>query len=78
MGACLTDILAGGKDSTVLAHVLTILNEKHKYGLDLLLLSIDEVRSCLWGGWHPLTERRVSQATAMIRSRSALRASGAH
>lgn len=32
----------------MLAHVLTILNEKHKYGLDLLLLSIDEVCSCLW------------------------------
>lgn len=31
----------------MLAHVLTILNERHKYGLDLLLLSIDEVRGYL-------------------------------
>ena len=29
-------------DSTVLAHVLTILNERYDYGLDLYLLSIDE------------------------------------
>lgn len=29
-------------DSTVLAHVLTLLNEKYDYGLDLFLLSIDE------------------------------------
>eukprot|EP00741_Cyanophora_paradoxa_P023573 tig00021590_g22770.t1 len=33
---------SGGKDSTVLAHVLTTLNERHGYGLDLFLLSIDE------------------------------------
>ena len=33
---------AGGKDSTVLAHILTTLNERHSYGLDLFLLSIDE------------------------------------
>ena len=33
---------AGGKDSTVLAHMLTLLNERHGYGLDLFLLSIDE------------------------------------
>eukprot|EP00753_Platysulcus_tardus_P013268 PLAT3649.1.p1 GENE.PLAT3649.1~~PLAT3649.1.p1 ORF type:complete len:117 (+),score=20.59 PLAT3649.1:53-403(+) len=33
---------SGGKDSTVLAHVLTTLNERHSYGLDLKLLSIDE------------------------------------
>ena len=33
---------AGGKDSTVLAHILTLLNERHSYGLDLFLLSIDE------------------------------------
>jgi hypothetical protein len=32
----------GGKDSTVLAHVMTTLNERYKYGLDLFLLSIDE------------------------------------
>jgi len=29
-------------DSTVLAHVLTTLNARHDYGLDLFLLSIDE------------------------------------
>ncbi|KAF8063072.1 NCS6 [Scenedesmus sp. PABB004] len=33
---------SGGKDSTVLAHMLTLLNERHDYGLDLFLLSIDE------------------------------------
>lgn len=32
----------GGKDSTVLAHILTLLNARHSYGLDLFLLSIDE------------------------------------
>lgn len=33
---------SGGKDSTVLAHLLTLLNTKHNYGLKLFLLSIDE------------------------------------
>ncbi|KAA0193974.1 Cytoplasmic tRNA 2-thiolation protein 1 [Fasciolopsis buskii] len=33
---------SGGKDSTVLAHVLKLLNERHNYGAELLLLSIDE------------------------------------
>ncbi|KAK0548529.1 cytosolic thiouridylase subunit Ctu1 [Tilletia horrida] len=33
---------SGGKDSTVLAYVLKALNERHDYGLDLFLLSIDE------------------------------------
>ena len=33
---------SGGKDSTVLASVLKTLNERFSYGLDLLLLSIDE------------------------------------
>ena len=33
---------SGGKDSTVLASVIKTLNERHKYGLDLVLLSIDE------------------------------------
>jgi hypothetical protein len=33
---------SGGKDSTVLASVLNVLNKKHDYGLKLLLLSIDE------------------------------------
>ncbi len=33
---------SGGKDSTVLAYILKHLNEKYKYGLKLVLLSIDE------------------------------------
>ncbi|KAK5113322.1 hypothetical protein LTR85_010939 [Meristemomyces frigidus] len=33
---------SGGKDSTVLASVLKTLNERHGWGLDLVLLSIDE------------------------------------
>jgi cytoplasmic tRNA 2-thiolation protein 1 len=33
---------SGGKDSTVLASVLKTLNERHNYGLNLVLLSIDE------------------------------------
>ena len=33
---------SGGKDSTVLAYVLKVLNERHNYGLDLVLLSVDE------------------------------------
>jgi len=33
---------SGGKDSTVLAHVLTTLNRQYNYGLDLFLLPIDE------------------------------------
>lgn len=33
---------SGGKDSTVLASVLKTLNERYHYGLDLVLLSIDE------------------------------------
>lgn len=33
---------SGGKDSTVLASVLKTLNERHNYGIDLVLLSIDE------------------------------------
>ncbi|KAL3641639.1 cytosolic thiouridylase subunit Ctu1 [Castilleja foliolosa] len=33
---------SGGKDSTVLAYVLSELNRRHDYGLDLFLLSIDE------------------------------------
>ena len=33
---------SGGKDSTVLAHIVTTLNARYNYGLDLLLLSIDE------------------------------------
>lgn len=33
---------SGGKDSTVLAYVLKLLNERYKYGLRLTLLSVDE------------------------------------
>jgi len=33
---------SGGKDSTVLIHVMKTLNERYNYGLDLILLSIDE------------------------------------
>lgn len=33
---------SGGKDSTVLAYVMKLLNERHNYGLKLVLLSIDE------------------------------------
>ena len=33
---------SGGKDSTVLAYVLKMLNERYDYGLKLILLSVDE------------------------------------
>ncbi|KAG9294693.1 hypothetical protein G9A89_008172 [Geosiphon pyriformis] len=33
---------SGGKDSTVLAHIMKLLNEQYDYGLDLFLLSVDE------------------------------------
>lgn len=33
---------SGGKDSTVLAHILKLLNDRHDYGVKLVLLSIDE------------------------------------
>nr|CCC93974.1 conserved hypothetical protein [Trypanosoma congolense IL3000] len=33
---------SGGKDSTVLIHLMKLLNERHGYGIQLLLLSIDE------------------------------------
>lgn len=33
---------SGGKDSTVLAYTLSLLNKRHDYGLDLFLLSVDE------------------------------------
>uniref|UniRef100_A0AC35GW87 Cytoplasmic tRNA 2-thiolation protein 1 C-terminal domain-containing protein n=2 Tax=Panagrolaimus sp. PS1159 TaxID=55785 RepID=A0AC35GW87_9BILA len=34
--------VSGGKDSTVLAHTMNILNQRHQYGLDLYLVCIDE------------------------------------
>jgi cytoplasmic tRNA 2-thiolation protein 1 len=34
--------ISGGKDSTVLAYVLDLLNKRHSYGIELLLLSVDE------------------------------------
>lgn len=33
---------SGGKDSTVLAYIMSLLNRRHDYGLDLFLLSVDE------------------------------------
>lgn len=33
---------SGGKDSTVLAHVMKVLNERYNYGLELILVSVDE------------------------------------
>ncbi len=33
---------SGGKDSTVLAYVLKLLNQRYDYGLRLVLLSVDE------------------------------------
>lgn len=33
---------SGGKDSTVLAYIMKLLNDRHDYGLKLILLSIDE------------------------------------
>lgn len=33
---------SGGKDSTVLAYIMKLLNDRHDYGLKLVLLSIDE------------------------------------
>ncbi|GCB75759.1 hypothetical protein scyTo_0020393, partial [Scyliorhinus torazame] len=33
---------SGGKDSTVLAHVLKVLNERYDYRLNLMLISVDE------------------------------------
>ncbi|XP_016651488.1 PREDICTED: cytoplasmic tRNA 2-thiolation protein 1-like [Prunus mume] len=33
---------SGGKDSTVFAYVLSKLNRRHNYGLELFLLSVDE------------------------------------
>jgi len=33
---------SGGKDSTVLAYVMNLLNKKYDYGLNLFLLSVDE------------------------------------
>ncbi|KAI5189907.1 cytoplasmic tRNA 2-thiolation protein 1 [Nematocida minor] len=34
--------VSGGKDSTVLAHIINLLNSKYRYGLNLKLLCIDE------------------------------------
>lgn len=33
---------SGGKDSTVLAYIMKLLNDRHNYGLKMILLSIDE------------------------------------
>lgn len=34
--------VSGGKDSTVLAYVLNLLNKRHNYGIDIYMLSVDE------------------------------------
>ncbi|GAB0093152.1 Cytoplasmic tRNA 2-thiolation protein 1 [Sergentomyia squamirostris] len=41
-GSTVAIAASGGKDSTVLAYVMKILNERENYGLKLVLLSIDE------------------------------------
>lgn len=41
-GDCIAIGASGGKDSTVLASVLKTLNERYDYGVELVLLSIDE------------------------------------
>ena len=33
---------SGGKDSTVLAHVMGVLNKRYDYGVEFYLLSVDE------------------------------------
>ena len=33
---------SGGKDSTVLAYIMKLLNDRYDYGLSLVLLSVDE------------------------------------
>ena len=38
---------SGGKDSTVLAYLRGLLNQRHDYGLDLRLLSVDEGTTCI-------------------------------
>jgi cytoplasmic tRNA 2-thiolation protein 1 len=41
-GDCVAIGASGGKDSTVLAYVLNLLNARHQYNISLQLLSIDE------------------------------------
>jgi cytoplasmic tRNA 2-thiolation protein 1 len=41
-GECIAIGASGGKDSTVLVHILSVLNDRYSMGLDLRLLSIDE------------------------------------
>ncbi|XP_063221473.1 cytoplasmic tRNA 2-thiolation protein 1 [Bacillus rossius redtenbacheri] len=41
-GSTVAIAASGGKDSTVLAYILKLLNERHQYGLKLVLLSVDE------------------------------------
>jgi cytoplasmic tRNA 2-thiolation protein 1 len=41
-GECIAIGASGGKDSTVLIHLLNILNKKYDYGINLHLLAVDE------------------------------------
>lgn len=42
LGTVITSALCSSPDSTVLAYIMKLLNDRHAYGLDLFLLSIDE------------------------------------
>ena len=45
VAAILVDLkifFTGGKDSTVLAYIMKLLNDRYNYGLKLVLLSVDE------------------------------------
>lgn len=53
---------SGGKDSTVLAHVLNELNEKHKLKLKLVLVAIDEGI----GGYRDLSLERVKETASTL------------
>ncbi|KAF6143907.1 hypothetical protein GIB67_001701 [Kingdonia uniflora] len=52
---------SGGKDSTVPAFVLSVLNCQHNYGLDLFLLSIDEGITRHWNDSFEIVKRNEVQ-----------------